>query len=64
MFEDIRSFIFIIFALVCGISGMFFSRKAEKNEKKSFLIISVILAALCIIGIIAAVISMVLAKKG
>lgn len=64
MFEDMRSFVIILFALLCGLSGMFFSRKAEKNQKKFFLIISIILAVLCIVGIIAAVISMVIAKKG
>lgn len=64
MFEDMRSFVIILLALLCGLSGMFFSKKAEKNGKKSFLIVAAILAILCVIGIIAAVISMVIAKKG
>ena len=62
MFGDMRSFIFIIAAFVCGAIGGFLASKAKKNNKAAFLVASLVFALLCLIGIIAAVISLVMSK--
>lgn len=61
---DYNVFLFLGIALLCGCVGGYFSRKAKKSEKLSDLIVSAILAVLCLVFIIISTVLIVKSKIG
>ncbi len=56
---DIRTLAIIGASLFSAVAGTFFAHQAKKTEKFALLVISVIFAVLCFVGIILAVLSMI-----
>lgn len=56
---DTRTLIILCASLFSAIAGGFFAQQAKKTEKFALLVISVIFAVLCFVGIILAVLSMI-----
>lgn len=56
---DTRTLIILCASLFSAIAGGFFAHRAKKTEKFAMLVISVIFAVICFVGIILAVLSMI-----
>lgn len=56
---DARTLALLCASLFSAITGGFFAHRAKKTEKFALLVISVIFAALCLVGIILSVLSMI-----
>ena len=56
---DIRTLLLLCASLFSAIAGGFFAQLAKKTEKFALLVISVVFAALCLVGIILSVLSLI-----
>lgn len=56
---DTRTLIILCASLFSAIAGGFFAHHTKKTEKFAMLVISVIFAVICFVGIILAVLSMI-----
>lgn len=59
---DERSLIILCAALLFAVVGGFFAKKAKKTEKLAYLVVSVIFAVACFVGIVLGAISIFTAK--
>lgn len=60
---DIRTLVLLGASLFSVFAGGFFAHKAKTTEKFAFLVISVIFAVICLVGILLAVLSMIFGKS-
>lgn len=56
---DIRTLALLCGSLLAALFGGFFAHRAKKTEKFAFLVVSVVFAAICLVGIILSVLSMI-----
>ena len=60
---DIRTLLLLCASLFSAIAGGFFAKREKKTDKFALLVVSVVFAPLCLVGIILSVLSLKKKKK-